>query len=69
MQSFNMIVEATEAGFYHSLTLEKKHSRIQILTIEELLNGKNIDCPPFKRDISIKKARRLYIRKGKQTTL
>jgi len=38
-----MKVEAASAGFYKSYW--KKHSKLQILTIEELLEGKTIDRP------------------------
>ena len=37
--------EAAEGGFWES-KLWGKRPRIQILTIEELLDGKTIDCPP-----------------------
>jgi site-specific DNA-methyltransferase (adenine-specific) len=42
-----MIAEATSAGFYES-PWGTKHSRIQILRIEELLGGKSIDYPSFR---------------------
>jgi len=45
-----MIAEAAKAGFYVPKTLTaKKYSKIQILTIKELLNGKTFDAPPFIR--------------------
>ncbi len=37
--------EAADAGFYHSDWLETQHSRLQIITIEELLDGKPLDLP------------------------
>ncbi|MBU0692547.1 restriction endonuclease [bacterium] len=40
-----MRAEATEAGFYTSDYSGTKHPRLQILTIEELLNGKQPDLP------------------------
>ncbi len=41
-----MLAEAAEAGFYHPPhDPEKRYPRIQILTIEDLLEGKRIDCP------------------------
>jgi site-specific DNA-methyltransferase (adenine-specific) len=44
-----MIKEAVSAGFYESSDVNRtKYPRIQILTIEELLNGKNINCPPYR---------------------
>jgi len=61
-----MITEAATAGFYHSPLYNKKYPKIQLLTIEELFNGKVIDCPPFKRSNIVKKAQRVKIQKGKQ---
>jgi len=40
----DMRAEAAEAGFYQSAW--GKHPRIQILTIQDLLDGKRIDFPP-----------------------
>lgn len=41
-----MLGEAADAGFYHPPhDPEKRYPRIQILTIEDLLEGKRIDCP------------------------
>lgn len=37
--------EAVSAGFYQSLSWNTKHSRLQILTIKELLQGTTIDMP------------------------
>jgi len=41
-----MIGEAASAGFYEHPFTKKKYPRIQLLTIEELLDGKTIDYPP-----------------------
>lgn len=41
-----MITESASKGFYNYKITNKNYSKIQILTIEELLNGKKIDCPP-----------------------
>lgn len=38
--------EAATAGFYESITWNKKYPRIQILTIEQLLNGVEVQMPP-----------------------
>ena len=38
--------EAATAGFYESVTWDKKYPRIQILTIEDLLNGAQPQMPP-----------------------
>lgn len=45
----NMKEEADMGGFYESLTWDKKYPRLQILTVEEILNGKLIDMPPISR--------------------
>jgi len=52
--------EAASAGFYTS-PMGGKHPRIQILTIEELLNGKGIDYPARSQrsDHTFKKAQRI----------
>lgn len=41
-----MTEEAVSAGFYESPGWNKKFPKIQILTIEDLLNGQSIDMPP-----------------------
>jgi site-specific DNA-methyltransferase (adenine-specific) len=41
-----MLKEATEAGFYHSEGWNKDYPKIQILTVEDILNGKQLDLPP-----------------------
>lgn len=50
--------EAVEAGFYESPW--GKHTRLQILTIKELLEGVRIDKPPSRQaDVTFKKAPRV----------
>jgi site-specific DNA-methyltransferase (adenine-specific) len=44
-----MRTEATSAGFYESELWGKKYPRLQLLTIEELLAGKQIDMPPLRQ--------------------
>ncbi len=41
-----MVTEAVSAGYYHSPLYDKDYPKIQILTIEELLQGKQVDMPP-----------------------
>jgi hypothetical protein len=55
-----MLQEAVEAGFYRNeKTLERgDFPRIQILTIEELLNGKTIQYPRATADATFKRAPR-----------
>ena len=42
----DMRTEAADAGFYQSPW--GRHPRIQILTVEELLDGKKLDMPPIR---------------------
>jgi hypothetical protein len=51
-----MKVEAASSGFYISPWNDKKYPRLQILTIEELFNGKQIDYPPTQANVTFKKA-------------
>ena len=55
------------AGFYHSDGWNKKYPRIQILTIEELLAGKQVDMPPS--GITFKQATRISTDTDDQATL
>ena len=41
----DMVTEAAAAGFYDSEFWKKKFPRVQIITIEEMLNGKQPDMP------------------------
>jgi site-specific DNA-methyltransferase (adenine-specific) len=43
----DMKTEATTTGFYHSPGWNKDYPRLQILTIEELLKGGEVEMPPF----------------------
>jgi len=49
--------EAAAAGFYQS-PLKTKHPKLQIITIKELLSGKDIDYPRTRADVTYKKAGR-----------
>jgi len=63
--------EALSAGFYESPS-GKLYPKIQILTIEDLINGsKNIERPPKVaiNDVTFKKAKRHIYNKGEQGTL
>ena len=40
-----MVKEASSAGFYHSSSWNSRHPRLQLLTVAELLEGKQIDMP------------------------
>ena len=60
----DMRKEAASAGFYKSAW--GKHSRLQLLTIEELLGGRGIDYPPSEQvNVTLKKAPKV---KGKSGT-
>ena len=41
-----MLTEAVSAGYYESPLWQKKYPRLQILTIAELLDGRQIEMPP-----------------------
>ena len=41
-----MIEESVGAGFYHSPGWNKDYPKIQILTVEDLLNGKTVQLAP-----------------------
>lgn len=41
-----MITEAAGTGFYHSPGWNKDFPKLQILTVEDLLNGKQVQLPP-----------------------
>lgn len=49
-----MRMEASSAGFYASPW--RKHARLQLLTIEDLLTGKTIDRPPLQTSTTFKRA-------------
>jgi len=49
-----MLKEAASCGFYESHW--GKHPRLQILTVEQLLNGEGVDRPPTREvDVTLKK--------------
>jgi hypothetical protein len=58
--SKDMTTESVSSGYYHSDLWQKDYPRIQILTIEALLNGKGIDMPksvPSQTFKQVKKAK------------
>jgi site-specific DNA-methyltransferase (adenine-specific) len=67
--SQDMKTEAASSGYYHSLLWDRDYPRIQILTIEELLNGKEIDMPPVKSRKTFKQAKRITKSDASQDTL
>lgn len=52
-----MLKEAAEAGFYRSPD-GSEYPRIQILTVEQLLDGKQVEYPLHRRDATFKRAPR-----------
>ena len=53
-----MRAEAATAGFYNS-PFGTRHPRIQIITIEDILNGQGVDYPRTQANVTFKKARRV----------
>lgn len=62
-----METEAVSAGYYHSPVWDKDYPKIQILTIEELLNGKTVDMPPqTQTNVTFAKAPKVSKGEGEQ---
>ena len=59
--------EAASAGFYKSPWGE--HSRLQILTIDDLLAGKTIDRPPAQTSVTFKRAPKAALPTGENRPL
>lgn len=62
-----MVTEAVKAGYYERWG--KKYPKLQILTIEELLAGKEIEYPQSPIDITFKKAEKVETTPEIQTEL
>jgi len=62
-----MKVEAVDAGFYHSPIWDKDYPKIQILTIEELLDGKMVDIPSANPPFT--KAQKISKKEGEQLSM
>jgi hypothetical protein len=60
--------EASEAGLYTSQD-HSAYPRIQILTIQEMLDGKEPDYPRHRADATFKKAPRAKAEKGENLAL
>jgi site-specific DNA-methyltransferase (adenine-specific) len=65
----DMVTEAVSAGYYHSNLWQKDYPRVQILTIESLLDGKGIDMPPYSSSQTFKQAEKVKKSTGKQENL
>jgi len=65
-----MLKEALDAGYYHSPIWNRDYNRIQIITIEELLNGKTVDMPPqTQTNVTYAKAPKVKRKEGEQGRL
>ncbi|MDP2891964.1 MAG: restriction endonuclease, partial [Bacillota bacterium] len=65
-----MLEEAATAGIYTPEYFPDKHyPKLQIITIEELFNGKQIEYPRIAPEATFKKAERKYKEEGNQTSL
>lgn len=64
-----MIEEAATAGFYEPKEIVNKYPRMQILTIEELLNGKQAEYPRGAGRLTYAKAKSTSKRKSNQGNL
>jgi hypothetical protein len=53
-----MRAEAAGAGFYQSPLGDKMYPRLQVLTVKELLEGKKLQAPEARLDVTFKKAPR-----------
>lgn len=62
-----MLAEAVSAGFYHSPGWERDYPRLQILTIEELLQGAEVKMPPA--TITFKQAEKVQVAEPEQPPL
>ena len=71
--SKDMLAEAASAGFYTSTWTAMggtfEYPKIQILTIEELLNGKTVNMPSIQTHLTFKKAAKGFKREGEQQAL
>jgi len=65
-----MKVEALDAGYYHSPIYNKDYPKIQILTIEELIQGKTVDMPPQEQtSVAFAKAPKVSKKEGEQLSM
>jgi len=62
-----MKTEAVTAGFYESVTWGRKYPKIQLLTVAELLAGKEVEMPPIRQvGATFKKAEKFKKDEGEQ---
>lgn len=61
--------EAATGGFYESPIWKKRYPRLQILTVAELLEGKEVENPPSRQvNVTFRKAKKGTGRKRKRVT-
>jgi len=66
----DMSEEAVAAGYYYSEIWKKNYPKIQILTIDDLLHGKNADMPPLAQtSVTFTKAQKIVEKPGRQMKL
>lgn len=65
----DMIAEAVSSGYYHSKLWQQDYPRIQILTVQELLNDKQINMPRSAPSQTFKQAEKFKKKEGTQGTL
>lgn len=65
--SRDMTTESVGKGFYHSPGWNKDYPRLQILTIEDLLSGKQVEMP--QTSITFKQAEKMSSDNADQNTL
>ncbi len=60
--------EAASAGFYYSPGWLKPYARLQLISIQDLIKGKQLAYPPSRRNVTFKKAPKVkrsdYVRNG-----
>jgi site-specific DNA-methyltransferase (adenine-specific) len=61
--------EAASAGFYVSSWGGAKFPKLQIITIEELLDGQKIELPPYRESVTFRRAPKAKMPKPKQEGL
>jgi site-specific DNA-methyltransferase (adenine-specific) len=65
-----MKIEAAEAGIYESITWGGKYPKIQLLTVAEILAGKQIEMPPIRQvNATFKKAPKAEEKEQEQKVL
>jgi len=62
-----MLTEALQKGFYHSPGWNRDYPRLQIVTVEDLLNGKSIEMP--QTSMTFKQAEKMSTKNDDQSTL